>query len=58
VFFIVTADAAELARLAELADSGRLRPVISRTFPLAEGRQALEHSGGTRRPGKTVLEVR
>jgi NADPH:quinone reductase-like Zn-dependent oxidoreductase len=58
MFFVVTADARELARLAELADSGRLRPVISQTFPLAEGRQAFEHGGGSRRPGKTVLEVR
>ena len=58
VFFIVQPDADELARLAEMADTGRLRTVISQTFPLAEGRQAFE-SGRTPRPlGKTVIVVR
>ena len=57
-FFVVEPDAAELARLAELADAGRLRAVISQTFPLAEGRQAFESGRGSRRPGKTVLVVR
>jgi NADPH:quinone reductase-like Zn-dependent oxidoreductase len=58
MFFVVERDASELARLAEMADAGRLRGVISRTFPLAEGRQAFESGGGDRRPGKTVLVVR
>jgi NADPH:quinone reductase-like Zn-dependent oxidoreductase len=58
MFFIVEPEASELARLAELADTGRLRPVISQTFPLAEGRQAFESGRGARRPGKTVLVVR
>jgi NADPH:quinone reductase-like Zn-dependent oxidoreductase len=58
MFFIVEPDASELARLAELAGTGRLRAVISQTFPLAEGRQAFESGAGARRPGKTVLVVR
>lgn len=33
-------------------------PVVSQTFPLAEGRRACESGGHTRRPGKTVLVVR
>ena len=41
-----------------MAAAGRLRPVISQTFPLAQGRQASESGGGARRPGKTVLVVR
>jgi len=57
-FFVVEPDADELARLAQLADTGRLRAVISQTFPLAEGRNAFESGAGTRRPGKTVLVVR
>jgi len=62
-FFVVTSDADELARLAEMADTGRLRTVISQTFPLAEGRRAFERGtgergAGSRRPGKTVLVVR
>ena len=51
-------DASELARLAELASTGRLRTVIAQTFPLAQGRQAFESGAGARRPGKTVLVVR
>ena len=58
MFFVVEPDASELARLAEMAGTGRLRAVISQTFPLAEGRQAFESGGGTRRPGETVLIVR
>ena len=58
MFFVVKPDAGELAKLAETADTGRLRGVISQTFPLAEGRQAFESGRGARRPGKTVLVVR
>jgi len=55
MFFIVEPDAGEIATLAQMADTGKLRTVISRTFPLAEGRQAFESGAGTRPPGKTVL---
>jgi NADPH:quinone reductase-like Zn-dependent oxidoreductase len=58
MFFIVEPDPRELADLAEMADAGRLRAVISQTFPLAEGRPAFESGGRARRPGKTVLVVR
>jgi NADPH:quinone reductase-like Zn-dependent oxidoreductase len=58
MFFVVEPDANELARLAEMAGTGRLRTVISQTFPLAEGQKAFESGGGVRRPGKTVLVVR
>jgi NADPH:quinone reductase-like Zn-dependent oxidoreductase len=50
--------AGELARLAELAGTGRLRAVISQTFPLAKGRQAFQSGAAARPPGKTVLIVR
>jgi NADPH:quinone reductase-like Zn-dependent oxidoreductase len=58
MFFVVEPDANELARLAEMADAGRLRAVISQTFPLADGQKAFESGGRVRRPGKTVLVVR
>jgi NADPH:quinone reductase-like Zn-dependent oxidoreductase len=58
MFFVVEPDPAELARLAELTDAGRLAPVISQTFPLAEGRRAYESGTSPRPPGKTVLTVR
>jgi NADPH:quinone reductase-like Zn-dependent oxidoreductase len=58
MFFVVEPDASELARLAELAGTGKLRAVISQTFPLAEGRQAFQSGAAARPPGKTVLIVR
>jgi NADPH:quinone reductase-like Zn-dependent oxidoreductase len=57
-FFVVEPDAGELAKLAELAGTGRLRPVISQTFPLSEGQQAFASGTAPRPPGKTVLVVR
>jgi hypothetical protein len=41
-----------------MTDAGRLRPVLSQAFPLAEGRRAFESAGRPRPPGKTVLAVR
>jgi NADPH:quinone reductase-like Zn-dependent oxidoreductase len=58
MFFIVTPDAAELTKLAGLVDDGRLRAVVSQTFPLSDGRRAYESAGEPRPPGKTVLIVR
>jgi hypothetical protein len=52
MFFVVGPDANELARLAEMAGTGRLRPVISQTFPLAEGQKAFQSGSGPRRPGR------
>jgi len=57
-FFVVAPDAAELARLAALVDEGRLRPVLSQSFPLSDGRQAFESATRPHPPGKTVLTVR
>jgi NADPH:quinone reductase-like Zn-dependent oxidoreductase len=58
VFFVVTPDAAELAHLAALVDGGKLRPVLSQTFPLKDGRKAFESATVPHPPGKTVLIVR
>jgi NADPH:quinone reductase-like Zn-dependent oxidoreductase len=57
-FFVVSPDAAELARLAALVDAGTLRPVLSKTFPLRDGRKAFESAAVPHPPGKTVLIVR
>jgi NADPH:quinone reductase-like Zn-dependent oxidoreductase len=57
-FFVVTPDAAGLARLAGLVDEKRLRPVLSQAFKLHDGRQAYESASQPRPPGKTVLIVR
>jgi NADPH:quinone reductase-like Zn-dependent oxidoreductase len=58
VFLVVTPDAAELAKLAGLVDEGKLKPVVSQTFPLSEGRRAYESGRTPRPPGKSVLVVR
>ena len=58
MFFVVTSDAAELAKLAGLVDDGRLRAVVSQTFPVRDGRRAFESAHAARPPGKTVLIVR
>ncbi|MGH3068108.1 MAG: NADP-dependent oxidoreductase [Streptosporangiaceae bacterium] len=56
--FVVTPDAAALTKLAGLVDEGRLRAVISQTFPVSDGRHAFETAREARPPGKTVLIVR
>src|ERR1700722_20398706 len=58
VFFVVTPNAAQLAHLATLVDDGKLRPVLSQTFPLPDGRAAFESASRPHPPGKTVLIVR
>jgi NADPH:quinone reductase-like Zn-dependent oxidoreductase len=57
IFFVVSSDPGELRRIADLADEGKLRPVIARTFPLAEAAVAYGPPPTPRRPGKTVLVV-
>jgi len=57
MFFVVRPDAAELTRLAGLAEDGQLRPIVSQTFPVREGRKAFESAGLPHPPGKTVLIV-
>jgi NADPH:quinone reductase-like Zn-dependent oxidoreductase len=58
MFFVVTPDAAELTQLADMVDEGRLRAVVSQTFPVSDGRRAFESAREVRPPGKTVLIVR
>ncbi|MBP6786434.1 MAG: NADP-dependent oxidoreductase [Candidatus Promineofilum sp.] len=58
VFAAATAthpSAADMAELAEAADAGQLRAVVSRTFPVEEAQQALDliQRGGTR--GRVIL---
>jgi NADPH:quinone reductase-like Zn-dependent oxidoreductase len=57
-FMWVRQDGADLAFLGQLADQGRLKPTIARTFPLEKAGEAhaLSEQGHVR--GKIVLEVR
>ncbi len=45
----------DLLDLTELIDAGKLRPVIDRTYPLAETAAALEYIGQGHASGKTVI---
>ncbi|WP_223837846.1 NADP-dependent oxidoreductase [Streptomyces venezuelae] len=55
VFMAVEADHAGMREIAALAESGRLRPHIAETFPLAEAAKAHELSASGRTTGKIVL---
>ena len=56
-FFVVEPNRDDLVALAALVDDGSLRPVLSQTFRLADGRAAFESGPLPRPPGKTVLTV-
>ncbi len=56
-FIVVKTVGADLEYLGELADSGRLRPTLSRTFPLELAREAHKASQDGHTRGKIVLEV-
>ena len=58
IFFVVASDPGELRRITDLAEQGKLRPVIARTLPLADASIAYGPPPAPRRPGKTALVVR
>ncbi|BBZ45080.1 hypothetical protein MPRM_23610 [Mycobacterium parmense] len=59
MFFVVTPNRDQLAELATLVDSGRLRVPVAATFAMAQGREAFESRGRPARgAGKTVIVVR
>lgn len=55
--YLSTPNHRDLAELAALVSSGKLTPVIGKTFPLAETARALEHIAGGHALGKTIVEV-
>jgi len=56
-FIVVKTVGTDLEFLGKLADSGRLRPTISRTFPLERASEAHQASQEGHARGKIVLEV-
>jgi NADPH:quinone reductase-like Zn-dependent oxidoreductase len=48
----------DLAYLKELIEAGQLRPVIDRTYPLEEGREAVRYAMSGRGRAKVVITVR
>jgi NADPH:quinone reductase-like Zn-dependent oxidoreductase len=56
-FFMVRPEGTDLAFLGQLADEGRLRPTIDRTYPLERTREAQDESERGHVRGKIVLEI-
>ena len=56
-FLMVSPERADLAFLGQLADEGRLKPVVTRTFPLERAHEAHDASEQGHTRGKIVLEV-
>ncbi len=53
--FIISPKQENLAVLRELIESGKITPVIDRTYPLSETPQAIDHVGGGHARGKVVI---
>jgi NADPH:quinone reductase-like Zn-dependent oxidoreductase len=54
-FFVAQGTPADLVHLRDLIESGRLRPVVDRTYPLAEGREAVRYVGTGQARAKVVI---
>src|SRR5438132_3255886 len=55
--FIVSPNQENLVVLRELIETGKVTPVIDRTYPLTETRQAVDHVGTGHARGKVVVAV-
>lgn len=53
----VQANAEQLSEIAKLVDSGKVKPIIERVFPLSEARAAQESNATGHTRGKIVLRV-
>jgi NADPH:quinone reductase-like Zn-dependent oxidoreductase len=58
VYLFMRPDGAQLAELAGWIDAGKLRPILHRTYPLADFREAFAELERGRARGKIVLSVR
>ncbi len=56
--FISRNDSAGLALLKELAEAGKICPVIDRQYALSEAAEAIGHVGAGRARGKVIIKVR
>jgi NADPH:quinone reductase-like Zn-dependent oxidoreductase len=54
-FFVAQSDPSDLAFLLELIAAGKLRPVIERTYPLSEAREAVRYVGTGQARAKIVI---
>jgi NADPH:quinone reductase-like Zn-dependent oxidoreductase len=56
-WFVAHMDQEDMTFLAELLESGQLKPVIENTYPLAEAPTALRNMGDGHAKGKSVITV-
>ena len=56
-FFIAKITKEDLAVMQELLDSGQVKSVIDRTYPLSDVRQALRYLGEGHARGKVVITM-
>ncbi len=56
-WFVARMDQEDMTFLAELLESGQLKPVIENTYSLTEAATALRHVGGGHAKGKNVITV-
>ena len=57
-FLFVHPDGRQLAEIGTLLDAGRIRPVIDKTFPFEQAKEALAYLEQGRAKGKVVVKVR
>jgi NADPH:quinone reductase-like Zn-dependent oxidoreductase len=55
--YVITPSRENLLVLAQLAQSGKLKPVLAQTYPLSETRAALEHVESGHARGKVVVMI-
>ena len=55
--FIVSPNQENLVVLTELIETGKVTPIIDRTYPLGEARRAIDHVGEGHARGKVVVAV-
>jgi alcohol dehydrogenase len=56
-FLFMHADGDQLHRIAQLIETGKIRPVVDRVFPFAQTADALAYSGLGRAKGKIVIHI-
>jgi NADPH:quinone reductase-like Zn-dependent oxidoreductase len=56
-YLFMRADGEQLAKITALVEQGAIKPVLDRTYPLAQAKDALAYSQLGRATGKIVLEV-
>jgi NADPH:quinone reductase-like Zn-dependent oxidoreductase len=55
--FVSVENQADLATLKDLAETGKITPVIDKTFPLSDGAEAMAHVAEGHTQGKTIITV-